>query len=521
MTFYIGDGSKKITLETKDGETIADAARRAGTFISMPCGGRGRCGKCAVMTKGAFPPPLEPEARLLERAPVWEGYITRIACMCAASDGEAIIPSGGRKLSVAPITAGTPSYDGDKRNSFGIAVDVGTTTISALLYSFQDGSIAAGAHEMNRQAAFGADVLSRIDYSNRHGGGELIREITSQLDGIMLGMIADASVNSQDVTRIVVTGNTTMLHFLTGLDPRGIGAAPFTPVSKFGVDMPAQAILTDFENASLYIPPSISAYIGADITCGIIATGMADGNSARMLIDVGTNGEMALYRDGVLICCSTAAGPAFEGASILMGMPAVSGAISSVASGENVVYTTIDDAPPTGICGSGMVGAVGMMLDEGALDGGGRIMESGHKFERLVSRLAEEVVFVLGDSGVYLTQRDVRNIQLAKASIAAGISVLVKTLGIGAEDLDMLCLSGGFGSAINPAEAAGIGMIPPEAVKSAIASGNTALSGASQLLFSRALRGKAEDIASMAEEIHLSSNEAFMEEYVERMTFRD
>ena len=222
-----------------------------------------------------------------------------------------------------------------------------------------------------------------------------------------------------------------------------------------------------------------------------------------------------------MLCCSTAAGPAFEGASISMGMPAVSGAISSVTFNGSVVYATIDDAPPTGICGSGMISAIDMMLNEGALDGGGRIMESGHKFESLVSQTTGEVAFALGDSGICLTQRDIRNIQLAKASIAAGANVLMKASGIGPGDLDELCMSGGFGSAIDPAGAAGIGLIPSEATKRTVASGNTALSGASQLLFSISLRKKAETVASMAEEISLSSSAEFMEEYVERMAFRE
>ena len=521
MTISIGDGTKKITLDTREGETIADAARRAGMFLPMPCGGRGRCGKCAVMTKGAFLPPLESESRLLERAPVRDGYVTRIACMCAASEGEALIPGGSRKVSVAGVTADMPPYDGGERNTYGVAADIGTTTVSALLYSFRDGRIVSGAHEMNRQANFGADVISRIDHSNRHGGDELTRSITSQLDGMIRGMIADTGIDARDVSRIVVTGNTTMLHFLTGLDPRGIGVAPFTPVSKFGEEIPASGILKGFVSASLYIPPSVSAYVGADITCGVLSTGMTDGTSARMLIDVGTNGEMALYGGGRLLCCSTAAGPAFEGASISMGMPAVSGAISRVASDANVVYETIDGAPPAGICGSGMISAIDMMLNEGVLDGGGRLMESGHRFGSLVSQAGGEAAFILGGSGVCLTQRDIRNIQLAKASIAAGASVLMKASGIGLGDLDTLCLSGGFGSAVDPAGAAGIGLIPSGIINRTIASGNTALSGASQLLFSRSLRKKAAAIARMAEEIPLSSNAEFMEEYIEKMVFRE
>jgi uncharacterized 2Fe-2S/4Fe-4S cluster protein (DUF4445 family) len=375
---------------------------------------------------------------------------------------------------------------------------------------------------MNRQAVYGADVLSRIDYSNNNGIGELQACITSQLAGMIAAMLRGAGAVDGEVTRIVAAGNTTMLHFLTGLDPRGIGAAPFTPESLFGVAMPAAEIWPRFAGAELYLPPSVSAYVGADIICGILSTGMTEGSAVRMLIDVGTNGEMALWDGSRLVCCSTAAGPAFEGASISMGMPAVSGAISRVAAGRGVISAVvIDGAPPAGICGSGMISAIDVMLREGVLNGSGKLLETGHGYESFVRRPGGELAFVLGESGVYLTQRDIRNIQLVKASIAAGASVLMKSSGVDPGEIDALYLSGGFGSSMDPGEAAGIGLIPAEASGRALAAGNTALSGAAALLLSRAMRERAGEIASMAEEISLSQSPEFMDEYVERMPFRD
>lgn len=511
----------KEKFNSHGGETIAVALRNANIFLPMPCGGRGRCGKCAVLVKGNFPSPGPEEAELLKRgAPEREGYAVRVACLCPSAEGEVLIPAGvGRRVSVAGVSGGHLVYDGSG-GGYGVAIDIGTTTISALLFSFETGEAVSSAHEMNRQAVYGADVLSRIDCANRDGVGELSRCIVSQLNGMLSRLISDSDVDAGRVCRIVAAGNTTMLHFLTGLDPKGIGVAPFIPESLFGDERAAGELFPMFRDAELYLPPSVSAYVGADITCGILAAGIAEQSGARLLIDVGTNGEMALSSGMRTTCCSTAAGPAFEGATISMGMPAVSGAVCGVSNDGGIISCrTIDDARPSGICGSGMISAVRLMLETGVLDGSGRILERAHEFERFVVKHDGELSFVLGESGVSLTQRDIRNIQLAKASIAAGALVLLKNAGITPDAVETLYLSGGFGSTIDPAEAAGIGLIPHELAGRTVASGNTSLSGAARMLFSRADRRRAAEIASAATEISLSSSAGFMEEYIEQMPF--
>jgi uncharacterized 2Fe-2S/4Fe-4S cluster protein (DUF4445 family) len=429
-----------------------------------------------------------------------------------------LIPAGGR-VSVAGVSGERLVYDGSG-GGYGAAIDVGTTTVSAVLFSFDAGEAVSSAHEMNRQAVYGADVLSRIDCANREGVEELHRCLLAQLDGMLSRLISDAGVEASRVRRISAAGNTTMLHFLTGLDPKGIGAAPFIPQSLFGDERAAGELFPRFRDAELYLPPSVSAYVGADITCGILASGIAEKDGARLLIDVGTNGEMALSSGSRITCCSTAAGPAFEGATISMGMPAVSGAVCGVSNaGGAISCRVIDDARPSGICGSGMISAVRLMLETGVLDGSGRILERPHAFERFVVKKDGELSFVLGESGVSLTQRDIRNIQLVKASIAAGALVLLKNARITPDTVETLHLSGGFGSTIDPAEAAAIGLIPHELAGRTSASGNTSLSGAAKTLFSRKDRRRAAEIASSAAEISLSSSAEFMEEYIEQMPF--
>jgi uncharacterized 2Fe-2S/4Fe-4S cluster protein (DUF4445 family) len=430
-----------------------------------------------------------------------------------------LIPSAAGRVSVAGVSGERLVYDGSG-GGYGAAIDIGTTTVSALLFSFDSGEAVSSAHEMNRQAVYGADVLSRIDCANREGVGELSRCLVAQLNGMLLRLISDAGVDAGRVRRVVAAGNTTMLHFLAGLDPKGIGVSPFIPMSLFGDERDAGALFPELRGAELYLPPSVSAYVGADITCGMLAVGMTEKNGASLLIDVGTNGEMALCSGSRITCCSTAAGPAFEGASISMGMPAVSGAVCSVSNDGCVISCrAIDDARPSGICGSGMISAVRLMLETGVLDGSGRILERPRDFERFVVKHDGELSFMLGDSGVSLTQRDIRNIQLAKASIAAGALVLLKNAGITTDAVETLYLSGGFGSTIDPAEAAAIGLIPPELAGRTAASGNTSLSGAAKMLFSRAARRRAAEIASAAAEISLSASAEFMEEYIERMPF--
>ena len=518
----VAEGTRKAIAEAERGSVLSDTIRDVGMFLPMPCGGRGRCGKCVVWTRGDFAPPSGPETALIGRCHSAgpEGYAARIACMCrAAGDGEVVIPE--RRLSIAGVS-GLPSFAAGRADSggYGIAVDIGTTAISALLCDLSSGGAVASIHEMNRQAAYGADVLSRIDYSCRNGPRELNECLAGQLAGMFRSLVSDAGISAGGVKRIVAAGNTTMLHFLTNLDPRGIGTSPFTPASLFGDERRAGDIFPEFGEADMYIPPSVSAYVGGDITSGMIATDIT-GGGVRMLIDVGTNGEMALRAGPRVLCCSTAAGPAFEGAAVEMGMPAVSGAVSRVFVRDGAVgYETVDGVSPTGICGSGMISAVDVMLRHGILSSGGKILETGHKFTRLVSP-DRGVSFMIGDSGVCLTQRDIRNIQLAKASIAAGANVLLKAAGIGPADVEALYLCGGFGSAIDPEAAAGIGIFPREMAGCAAASGNTALLGAARLLFSRSLRDKIKEMAAASVEISLSSSAEFMEEYVARMPFGD
>lgn len=515
---------------------LMDALRVLGISYAMPCGGHGTCGKCTVWVQGIVTEPNEAEKVLLHKYPHSEppaaGYALRLACYCTLhSDGAIILPA--HVMCIVTDGVGTlPFYDGEsvsngnKAGVLGFAADIGTTTIALRLFDLKSGSLLSSLAEMNKQSFYGADVLSRIVYANAHGVSVLQDVLVKQLTDMMQVSLSSMNIHASQVGRMVLVGNTTMLHFLCGLDPRGIGVAPFIPQSLFGKTIPANNIFSMFERVtSLYIPPCISAYVGADIISGMLATGFDVFSSHlsgenRLLVDVGTNGEMVMQMGGKLVCCATAAGPAFEGAQIEMGMPAMQGAICFVSTQNGAItYQTIGDALPCGICGTGMISALALLLHEGIVDETGLLCQKGHAFEVLVQEQNGQLVFCIGDSGIVITAQDIRQMQLAKAAIAAGIETLLQTEEASVEHIAALLLAGGFGSQLKPQEAARIGLIPEAFANKTYAVGNAALQGASIMLFSKAHRHQAEEMACYAQEHSLSGSALFMERYIENMMF--
>lgn len=508
-----------------EGALLAEAIRRVVPFFSLPCGGRQSCGKCLVWAKGALSRQSDEEALLLagleQQAP--EGYVPRLACFCRMEgDVWVKLPAYAGEASAAAFARlPLPTYDGGRPAACGIACDLGTTTITLALYQMDGGRVLATAHEMNAQGAYGADVLSRIDYSNAHGPEGLSMLLCRQLGRMLDDVLHRGQTGYQALERLVVTGNTTMLHFVAGLNPKGIGVTPYTPASLFGEALPAAGVFPRLAagGATLYLPPCISAYVGADISCGLIALEFDKGAGTRLLVDVGTNGEMALVRGGKVFCCAAAAGPAFEGGQITMGMPATRGAISKVAvRNDRLECSTIGGAPAAGICGTGLISAIGALLACGAVDSTGRMLCENHPLVHLVERRAGGLALRLAP-GIFLTQLDIRAAQLAKAAIAAGVDILLRRAGVAAEDVEQLCLAGGFGSVIDPGEAAAIGLIPAALAAKTVSVGNAALAGAAAMVFSMAARQRAALLAKQAEEIPLSLDPDFMDAYVENMAF--
>lgn len=516
-----------ILVDEPVGTQLSDILRRTAPFFLLPCGGKRKCGKCLVWAKGALSPPRQAELALLDKmkkqAPA--GFVPRLACFCNLAGSACILlpEINGQTTEQAQGGAALPKYDGNRALSCGVACDVGTTTVTMVAYRLQDGMALAAAHEMNRQGVYGADVLSRIEYANAHEGDALADVLRAQLRAMLDNVMEKGGIVPEEIERVVITGNTTMLHFVCGLDTYGIGVAPFTPVSLFGNDRPAREIFPALKEsrAVLTLPSCISAYVGADITCGLLAADFFSDESfgPRLLVDVGTNGEMALLHKGRLLCCATAAGPAFEGAQIAMGMPATAGAIYRVtAAGGRLVCETIQNAPPAGICGTGLISAVNALLTARVVDGSGRLCTEGHDYLHLMeAQKGNGAIRLTAD--VSLTQKDIRAVQLAKAAIAAGIETMLHHAGIETNSVERLLLAGGFGSYIDPLEAAGIGLFPQALAGRTIAAGNTALQGAAGIVFRAALAEKAQALARKAQELPLSGDPVFMDAYIENMPF--
>ena len=311
-----------------------------------------------------------------------------------------------------------------------------------------------------------------------------------------------------------------MLHFFCNLDPKGIGVYPFTPNSLFGFEIPSNILPLFSDSTNIYVVPCIGPYIGADIVCGLLYTNMMQSDEPQLLIDIGTNGEIALTKNKHIYCCSTAAGPAFEGGEITNGMVATSGAIESVWMDDSkICYITVDGSKPTGICGTGIISAVETLLYAGVIDSTGRILLTGHSFtEYIFTHDSQPAVYISKDS-VYITQKDIRNIQLAKSAIIAGIYTLLHETSTDVKDIKRIYLSGGFGNGINPESAVKIGLIPYELKEKVVAIGNSALQGVLNIMLSVDGKTNAEDIVDNASELSLSTSSYFMDKYVENMSF--
>ena len=501
-TVTIHHNGQTLLARVPAGSPLSQALHQAGVPLSMPCGGNHTCGKCRVWAEGGVEPPGERERALLGDEPG-----RRLACFArvtgdcqvrtAAAGGQQIAANYRPDELPPPPTSAAP---------YGAAVDIGTTTVAIYLFSRTGGTPLAVSSEVNRQRSYGADVLSRIAYCNTHTVTPLRDVIRGQLDDMLAGLCRKAGVPPEALGFLCVTGNTTMLHLLAGLEPRTLALAPFTAVSLFGDELPLP--LPRFPELRAYLPRCISAYVGADITCCILASGIASRRETVLLVDIGTNGEMALRTPEGLVCTSTAAGPAFEGAGISSGMSARDGAVSSVwVQDGQVRWRTVGNAAAIGLCGSGLIDGVAALLELGVLAPSGRMDARYHG------------TAPLGDSGIAVTQGDVRQLQLAKGAIRGGMDALLHRCGVPYEALDRILLCGGFGSYMNVRSAQAIGLIPPGMAERTSVLGNAAGIGAGYILQNAGRRTESMRIAELAEAIDLSTDSYFKKRYVEVMKF--
>jgi len=456
------------------------------------------------------------------------------AALRAAEGRVQVIAADGDMVRIVPGSDPAPLL--------GIAFDIGTTTVVGYLIDLRSGEQLAVASLLNPQTRYGDDVVSRIGYAKDTPGGlETLRQaILGAMNTIIERTTSRAGATPGDVYGVTVVGNTTMHHLFLGINPEALARAPYVPVVTAALRLRgADAGLNVYPNAVVWVLPNIAGWVGADTTAVILATALHTHTEPALAIDIGTNGEMALGSRERLVACSTAAGPAFEGAQLSCGMRAADGAIDAVRINHRVEYHTIGETPARGICGSGLVDLAAGMLSAGVIDETGMMhdadalraawAQAGRDGTEIAERLVQvgrQKGFALVPAGegaggrpVVVTQRDVRELQLAKGAIRAGIEILLKELGLRAEDVRRVYLAGAFGNYIRPESALAIGLIPPFPNAEIVPVGNAAGSGARMALLSRGALREASAILQHTEYLELSGRPDFQEEFAEAMTF--
>jgi uncharacterized 2Fe-2S/4Fe-4S cluster protein (DUF4445 family) len=491
--------------EIREGETLLATLVRMGFPLSAPCGGRGLCGKCRVTL-------IEGSVRLTdENKEIKNGEF----CACR---GEALTDITLRvntdqssDLASAFFVQLLPDR---KINRAGVGLDIGTTTIAAQLVCLDTGDILETVSALNSQKSFGADVMSRINAAQNGKKNEMFSAINSQIKKILNNYIFTWDIPV--IEKCTVSGNTAMLHLFTDSDPSSLGTAPYTPLFLEEKHVTGKDISLPVQDITLL--PGISAFVGADITAGLAFIDITKKNSS-LFIDIGTNGEMALWNSGEkrLYCCSTAAGPCFEGAEISCGMYAGAGAVNKISLKKETdsdiwrcfgghYYTTLKNTEkPRGICGAGLIDAIAVMKKTGAID------ETGTLAENIMER-----GFPIAEN-IFITQKDVRQFQLAKSAIYSGIKILCKEAALEFEKIDTLYIAGGLGFFINLENAALTGLFPKELTGKAAACGNTSLNGAVKSLTDVDFLRRCEEIVSLTKTVDLANNSAFSEAFMENM----
>ena len=419
-------------------------------------------------------------------------------------------------------------------NCYGIAYDLGSTTVVGYLIHLPTSREVAVAATMNPQVAHGDDLVSRIRFASTAEGRVVLRQAAVRaLNDVLLRATQKAKISPSSLYEATVVGNTCMTHLLLGIDPSSLGVSPYVPTIRGALDVPPSKIgLRINQRGNVHVLPNVAGFVGSDLVGVLLASMWEDDGHTRLAVDIGTNGEMALRHHGKTLACSAAAGPAFEGAGISCGMRGSPGAIDSVGIGEDVRISTIRNQKPKGICGSGLLDAIAWMLRVGVIEETGR-MPPADEIPALPNVILQRIVeddgqrrFVLAwpeesatGAAISITQRDVRHVQLAKGSIHAAIRTLLSLAGAAPEDIDEILLAGAFGNYIQVESALRIGLIPaisPDRVKSV---GNAAGSGARLSLLSVEERKRAAQIAERVEHIELANHPTYQQAFEEQMLF--
>jgi uncharacterized 2Fe-2S/4Fe-4S cluster protein (DUF4445 family) len=532
----------------KTGAAILEAARAAGVTIESPCNGNGTCGKCRVTIKNAKAEETVPACRYgihNDMEIIVRDYAEDNKSLQIVTGGSAFLYEHHPFITKAALDNKTGVYGGgellgveagDTLNEvYGLSVDIGTTTLVAALVCLLSGKVLALESCLNPQAVYAQDVLGRIHFaSSEQGLASLRNAFTGALEAMIAALTGKTGVKREHIYEAVYSGNTAMLHLACGVDPASLGRFPYTPKISGGSHIPAAALnISPF--GLIWLPPVISAWVGADITSGILASRLAEKKGVTIFIDIGTNGEIVLAKDGVLAASSTAAGPAFEGMNISCGMRASRGAIESFSiDGDSYTYEVIgEDAPInaapviTGICGSGLLDIAGELVRTGIVGKSGRFAPPAGL--GLSGGLAQSMRPVQGTSegkpaffiteNVYVAQKDIRQIQLAKGAIRCGIEMLLARFGLCAADVDAVEIAGSFGYHLREKSLLNTGLLPPEFAGKTAFAGNTSMSGGIAFLMNAPFRSQMIDLVRQVDAVELANDKDFERTFIQYMGF--
>lgn len=518
-----------LAVEVPAGATLHEAAAEAGITISAPCGGLGRCGSCRVRVSGDLRGPGRTERDALGAA---AGAGVRLACLARVEGPGEIVVTRDAAPGALQITLAGPDLvfaleprPGSEYalllgvRPMGAAVDLGTTTIAVRVLGLDDGADLGEAVSLNPQAELGADVLTRVSRALAGDARALRRAVTGEVERLVGSLVVRPALADFTLCETVIVGNPTMMHLFLGRDVASLAAPPYEGVLTEEVVLDAaDADMPTLGEVRVTVGPAASAFVGADAVAAVVATALAGRGEPALLIDLGTNGEVVLATPDALLATSAAAGPAFEGGGLASGMRAEAGAVERAWLGaDGLGLATVGGEEPRGVCGSGLLDLVAVLLDAGTLDTEGRMQAAGPLADR-VTETEGGLVFEVAD-GVVLAQRDVRALQLAKAAVAVAIDVLLAEAGVVAGDVREVLVAGGFGSHLRPASLVALGIVPAAWAERVTFVGNAALAGASAMLLSGEARREAERVARAVRTVPLAGRADFQTRYIAALDF--
>lgn len=448
---------------------------------------------------------------------------------CLVSIGETLKDSGWNGVAFLYNDTKLVSLEEGSPRSIGMAVDVGTTKLAGYLMDLASGKLLAKVSRVNPQVLYGEDVMSRLTYisNEKEGFGRLTSSIREAINQMVVEACDLAKVPHESLREVVIVGNTLMHHLVVGIEPSSLGFSPYSPVIDRSYEVEGQKIgLEGGRGFMAYILPNVAGFVGADCVADVISTGLQEAKGDQLLVDIGTNTEIVCCHGSNLWCASSPSGPAFEGAHIKHGMRAMSGAIEHVSIDKllNIKYSTIDGAPAKGICGSGVVDMVCEMLHRGIMNRSGRMNEEksmpnvvrdSDGLQCVISGRSENAI----GKDITFTQKDVREVQKAKAAIASGIRIIMNQAGTSAYDIEHVYVAGAFGSYMDVSSAVMIGMLPVTPLYKVMQVGNAAGTGARMCLLSRQAKSNAETVAKKMKYVELSARPDFMSTYLKSLEF--